>query len=226
MLAQQSRVVLAVYVAKPLLTMCLDGQQQQGAATVGQQQFQQQQQSGKNGKAPKPVSPFHKSATAFVPSDDLLNGPYVKCCFEVAVQAIWHALLPPPTNPNCWCAHAVLMLCSCRAHAVLMPCSCCAHAVLMLCPCRARIVCCTHAVLVQGMNLGVALPEWMFTKDSKAAPLMLLVLVGGGILLPMALMSWYMLSSSKFTGPNQIMNDTLSIFWHPKYGVKESQVGV
>jgi translocation protein SEC63 len=75
------------------------------------------------------------------------------------------------------------------------------------------------------MNLGVALPEWMFTKDSKAAPLMLLVLVGGGILLPMALMSWYMLSSSKFTGPNQIMNDTLGIFWHPKYGVKESQVG-
>jgi translocation protein SEC63 len=75
----------------------------------------------------------------------------------------------------------------------------------------------------QGMNLGVALPEWMFTKDSKAAPLMLLVLVGGGILLPMALMSWYMLSSSKFTGPNQIMNDTLGIFWHPKYGVKESQ---
>jgi translocation protein SEC63 len=74
------------------------------------------------------------------------------------------------------------------------------------------------------MNLGVALPEWMFTKDSKAAPLMLLVLVGGGIILPMALMSWYMLSSSKFTGPNQIMNDTLAIFWHPKYGIKESQV--
>lgn len=75
------------------------------------------------------------------------------------------------------------------------------------------------------MNLGVALPEWMFTKDSKAAPLMLLLLVGGGILAPMAFMSWYMLSSSKFTGPNQIMNDTLAIFWHPKYGVKESQVG-
>lgn len=75
------------------------------------------------------------------------------------------------------------------------------------------------------MNLGVALPEWMFAKDSKMAPLMLLVLVGGGILLPMAVMSWYMLSSSKFTGPNQIMNDTLTIYAVGKFSIKESQVG-
>jgi translocation protein SEC63 len=74
------------------------------------------------------------------------------------------------------------------------------------------------------MNLGVALPSWMFSKDKKAAPLMLLGLVGCGILLPLGLMSWYMLSSSKFTGPNQIMNDTFPIFMYSKFCVKESQV--
>eukprot|EP00878_Enallax_costatus_P024760 GHUV01026445.1.p1 GENE.GHUV01026445.1~~GHUV01026445.1.p1 ORF type:complete len:636 (+),score=256.18 GHUV01026445.1:447-2354(+) len=75
----------------------------------------------------------------------------------------------------------------------------------------------------QGINLGVALPDWMFAKDKKAAPLMLLGLVGCGILLPLGIMSWYMLSSSKFTGPNQIMNDTFGIFIHSKYAIKESQ---
>eukprot|EP00775_Hariotina_reticulata_P009185 gene9185-9351_t len=75
----------------------------------------------------------------------------------------------------------------------------------------------------KGINLGVALPDWMFAKDKKAAPLMLLALVGGGILLPLGLMSWYMLSSSKFSGPNQIHNDTFLIFLHSKYNIKESQ---
>lgn len=74
------------------------------------------------------------------------------------------------------------------------------------------------------MNLGIALPQWMFSKDKKAAPLMLLGLVGGGILLPLGLMSWYMLSSSKFTGPNQILNETYGIFMYSKYAIKESQV--
>lgn len=78
--------------------------------------------------------------------------------------------------------------------------------------------------LLQGINLGVALPDWMFAKDKKAAPLMLLGLVGCGILLPLGIMSWYMLSSSKFTGPNQIMNDTFQIFIYSKYSIKESQV--
>lgn len=64
----------------------------------------------------------------------------------------------------------------------------------------------------------------MFAKDKKAAPLMLLGLVGCGILLPLGIMSWYMLSSSKFTGPNQIMNDTYTMFMYSKYAIKESQV--
>ena len=46
-----------------------------------------------------------------------------------------------------------------------------------------------HA-LVQAINVGVALPQWMFSKDKKVAPLMLLALVGGGILLPLIIASW------------------------------------
>jgi uncharacterized membrane protein YphA (DoxX/SURF4 family) len=40
------------------------------------------------------------------------------------------------------------------------------------------------------MNLGVALPAWMFSNDKGTAPLVLLGLVGGCILLPLGLMSW------------------------------------
>jgi translocation protein SEC63 len=40
------------------------------------------------------------------------------------------------------------------------------------------------------MNIGVALPDWMFAKDKTTAPLMLLLLVGGGILAPLVAASW------------------------------------
>jgi translocation protein SEC63 len=45
----------------------------------------------------------------------------------------------------------------------------------------------------QGTNIGIALPSWMFNKDRKTAPLLLLGLVGGCILLPLAIVSYYML---------------------------------
>ncbi|MEW5311206.1 MAG: hypothetical protein WDW38_002940 [Sanguina aurantia] len=75
----------------------------------------------------------------------------------------------------------------------------------------------------QAMNVGVALPEWIFPKDKRAAAMMLLVLVGVGILLPMALVSWHMLSSTKFSGPNGVMQETLALYYHSKFNVKESQ---
>ena len=56
------------------------------------------------------------------------------------------------------------------------------------------------------------------------APLLLLALVGIGILLPLVVASWHMLSSNKFTGPNGIMQETLAFYLHSKYNVKESQV--
>jgi translocation protein SEC63 len=76
----------------------------------------------------------------------------------------------------------------------------------------------------QGMNVGVALPEWMFTKDRKMAPLMLLGLVGGGVLLPMALAAWHLFNGQKYSGPNKIMNETYSYLWHSPFKVKEVQV--
>jgi preprotein translocase subunit Sec63 len=78
----------------------------------------------------------------------------------------------------------------------------------------------------QGMNVGVALPEWMFTKSKKAAPLMLLALVGGGVLLPMALGAWHLLRDQKYSGPNKIMNETFSYLWHSPFKVKEMQVRI
>jgi len=44
--------------------------------------------------------------------------------------------------------------------------------------------------LLPGHRFGGDAPDWMFAEDKKAAPLMLLALVGGGILLPLGLMSW------------------------------------
>jgi hypothetical protein len=52
----------------------------------------------------------------------------------------------------------------------------------------------------------------------------LLGLVGCGVLLPLIVVSWYMLSSNKFAGPNRIMQETLAIYYHSKFSVKESQV--
>lgn len=76
----------------------------------------------------------------------------------------------------------------------------------------------------QAMNVGVALPTWLFTKDSKLAPLMLLGLVGFGILLPLGGVSWYMLNSNRYSGPNGVMQETLSFYYASKYSVKEAQV--
>ncbi|GFH31320.1 molecular chaperone, partial [Haematococcus lacustris] len=75
----------------------------------------------------------------------------------------------------------------------------------------------------QAMNIGVALPSWVFAKEKGMAPLMLIALVFCGILLPLIVASWYMLSSNRFTGPNNIMQETIAFYLHSKFNVKESQ---
>lgn len=45
----------------------------------------------------------------------------------------------------------------------------------------------------QGFNIGIALPAWMFSKDKKTGPIILVALVGGCILLPLAAVSYHML---------------------------------
>ncbi len=66
-------------------------------------------------------------------------------------------------------------------------------------------------LLPQAMDVGVALPTWLFTRDSKLAPLMLLGLVFCGILLPLGVASWHMLNSNKYSGPNGVMQVRQSV---------------
>lgn len=59
------------------------------------------------------------------------------------------------------------------------------------------------------MDLGIAIP---LPTDGKNGPIILALLVFIGLVLPMGLAAWFLFSSSKYMGPNQIMQDTLNIF--------------
>jgi translocation protein SEC63 len=76
----------------------------------------------------------------------------------------------------------------------------------------------------QAMSVSVALPEWFFSKDKQTAPLILLVLLFGGIVTPLGIAAWYLMGTQKFVGPNQLMEETIQLFLDPRYGVKPSQV--
>ncbi|RMZ57290.1 hypothetical protein APUTEX25_004124 [Auxenochlorella protothecoides] len=76
----------------------------------------------------------------------------------------------------------------------------------------------------QAYSVSVALPEWFFSKDKNTAPIILLVLLFGGIVLPLGLAAWYLTRSNKYTGPNQLLHETIMLYAQdPRYGVKESQ---
>lgn len=75
----------------------------------------------------------------------------------------------------------------------------------------------------QSLDIGIALPEWIFSKDRNTAPLVLGGLVGLGILLPLGVAAWYLLRSNKFTGPNNVMHETMEIYFRSPLAVKESQ---
>ena len=64
----------------------------------------------------------------------------------------------------------------------------------------------------QSLNMGVALPEWIFAADSKAAPLLLIGLVSLCILLPLVLMACFLANSNKYMGSGGVMAETLDIF--------------
>lgn len=75
----------------------------------------------------------------------------------------------------------------------------------------------------QPLDIGIALPEWIFSKDRNTAPLVLAGLVLFGILLPLGVASWYLLRSNQFTGPNNVLHETMNIYFRSQLGVKESQ---
>lgn len=61
------------------------------------------------------------------------------------------------------------------------------------------------------MDIGIALPSWLMADD-KNGPIILAALVVVGIVLPLGAAAWFLFSSSKYMGPNQIMQETLDIF--------------
>ncbi|KDD73970.1 hypothetical protein H632_c1688p1, partial [Helicosporidium sp. ATCC 50920] len=76
----------------------------------------------------------------------------------------------------------------------------------------------------QAFTVSVALPQWFFSKDKRSAPLILLVLLVFGIVLPLCLAAWYLTRRHRFGGPDGIMHDTMMLFAaDPRFGIKESQ---
>ena len=61
------------------------------------------------------------------------------------------------------------------------------------------------------MDIGIALPAWLMSND-KNGPIILAMLVIVGVVLPLGAAAWFLFSSSKFMGPNQIMQETIDIF--------------
>lgn len=68
----------------------------------------------------------------------------------------------------------------------------------------------------QAVDIGLALPKILMGNDGNG-PLVLAVLVILGIVLPLGVAAWFLFSSSKFSGPNQVMAETLHMFvrWQP-----------
>lgn len=74
----------------------------------------------------------------------------------------------------------------------------------------------------QAMSMGIALPEWVFAKDSKNAPIILALLVGCGVLLPLVAAAWFLLRAENIEGADQVDNLSRSMFMHSKFNIKES----
>lgn len=60
--------------------------------------------------------------------------------------------------------------------------------------------------------MGVALPEWIFSQDKRAAPVILISLIGICVLLPLIVAACFLLRSNKYMGPNNVATETLEIF--------------
>ena len=75
----------------------------------------------------------------------------------------------------------------------------------------------------QAVSISVALPEWFFSKDKEAAPAILLTLLLGGIVLPLGLAACYMGKSNRYTGPNEVMMETIQFYMFSPFAIKQYQ---
>lgn len=67
--------------------------------------------------------------------------------------------------------------------------------------------------MVQGMQMGIALPKFLLNIDGASGGIMLLGIVGFCILLPLMIAVIYLSRSSKYTG-NYVMHQTLSTYYY------------
>lgn len=74
----------------------------------------------------------------------------------------------------------------------------------------------------QSITMGIGLPQWLFDGDSRTAPLLLAILVFGGVLLPLGAAACYLLSSNKFNSAG-VIEETTHNFMMPPYGIRQSQ---
>jgi translocation protein SEC63 len=65
-------------------------------------------------------------------------------------------------------------------------------------------------ILLQGFQMGMALPQFLLNIDGASGGILLLWIVGICILLPSVIAVVYLSRSSKYTG-NYVMHQTLSI---------------
>ncbi len=77
----------------------------------------------------------------------------------------------------------------------------------------------------QAMEISVALPDWLFSKDKEAAPAILLTLLLGGIVLPLGLAAWWLKRSRTKVDMKDIAPETQQLYMFGPYQIK-AQNGV
>ncbi|CAN6463711.1 unnamed protein product [Victoria cruziana] len=65
----------------------------------------------------------------------------------------------------------------------------------------------------QGLQMGIALPQFLLSMEGTSGGILLLGIVGVGILLPLVIAVIYLSRSSKYTG-NYVMHQTLYAYYH------------
>lgn len=85
-----------------------------------------------------------------------------------------------------------------------------------------------YDTLLQGFQMGIALPQFLLNIDGASGGILLLWIVGVCILLPLVIAVVYLSRSSKYTG-NYVMHQTLSTYYFftkpslaPRYDVYSS----
>lgn len=70
-----------------------------------------------------------------------------------------------------------------------------------------------HDVLLQGFQMGIALPQFLLNIDGASGGILLIWIVGVCILLPLVVAVVYLSRSSKYSG-NYVMHQTLSTYYY------------